>query len=75
MFGFFRRAFRPFASIGEKMSEIFSIGRKARLGASVEPVIEGGKPFTHIEGGWLKPASQYDPATRGFYGGLGEIVN
>jgi hypothetical protein len=71
MFGFFRRAFRPFASIGEKMGEIFNIGRKARI----EQVIEGGRPFTHIEGGYLKPASQFNPETKGFYGGLSEIVN
>jgi len=51
MFGFIRRVFRPIASIGSKMGEIFSIGRKARpLGAIREPVVEGSK-FVDVVGG------------------------
>lgn len=41
MFGFLRKGLRPFASIGEKIGEILSIGRKSKpMGAFVEPVIE-----------------------------------
>jgi hypothetical protein len=51
MFGFIRRVFRPIASIGSKMGEIFSIGRKARpLGVVSEPVVEGGR-FINVMGG------------------------
>ena len=80
MFGFFRRAFRPMARIGEKMSEIFSIGRKAEK--SIEPVLEtgrAGRGWTEFHGSpdevWMLPGSQYNPQTGGFTGGLSEIVN
>jgi len=43
MFSFLRRAFRPFASIGQKIGSMFNIGRKAAAPVSVgivkEPVI------------------------------------
>jgi hypothetical protein len=38
MFGFIRKAFRPMARIGEKMSEIFSIGRKSHLGSDIKNI-------------------------------------
>ena len=41
MFGFLRKGLRPFASIGEKIGEILSIGRKSKpVGQIIEPVIE-----------------------------------
>lgn len=50
MFSFIRRAFRPIASIGEKLGEIFRIGRKAEpMGVFREKVLieSGSKPFSY----------------------------
>tara|TARA_Y100001937_G_scaffold128008_2_gene202053 strand:- start:632 stop:871 length:240 start_codon:yes stop_codon:yes gene_type:complete len=71
MFGFFRRAFRPFASIGEKVSEIFNIGRKGVR--SVEPVVEMRMPkSTLVMNDPLLQGAQFDPDSRGFFGSIGE---
>jgi hypothetical protein len=40
MFGFLKSMFRPIASIGEKIGELMSIGRK-----SVRPLVNAGEPF------------------------------
>jgi len=71
MFGFFRQAMRPFASLGSKVGEFFGIGRK--LARSVEPVVEMRMPkSTLVKNDPLLQGAQFDPDTRGFYGSIGE---
>lgn len=71
MFGFFKRAFRPFASIGEKVSEIFNIGRKGAR--TVEPILEVRMPkSTLVMNDPLLQGAQFDPSSRGFFGSIGE---
>tara|TARA_R110000850_G_scaffold167815_1_gene292874 strand:- start:121 stop:453 length:333 start_codon:yes stop_codon:yes gene_type:complete len=56
MFGFIRRLARPFGMIGEKLSQIFRLGKKTNkpMGVVREVVIESGKPI----GGFLKMSNK-----------------
>ena len=70
MFGFIRRIFRPVASIGQKLGEIFSIGRKSNaVRVMREPIIEGEKfmKVPMFEGGKLRPFDEMG-SDRGFRG-------
>lgn len=77
MFGFIRRIFRPVASIGQKLGEVFSIGRKSNAVRVLrEPVIEGERVMRNekfmkvplFEGGKLRPFDEMgrDGGFRGF---------
>jgi|TARA_R100000479_G_C6331208_1_gene181554 hypothetical protein len=55
MFGMLRNLARPIGLLGQKLSNLFSIGRKVRpAGVIIEKVIDTGKPI----GGFVKVAGE-----------------
>jgi hypothetical protein len=65
MFGFIRRLARPFGMLGEKLSQVFRLGKKTNkpMGVVREVVIESGKPI----GGFLKMSNKE--------GRIGDTIN
>lgn len=74
MFGFFRKAFRPFASIGEKIGEVLSIGRKSRLGSDIRNL----EAFENLAPSGLRsrfPQTEIRSAEGAFYGNMDSYLN
>jgi hypothetical protein len=73
MFGFIRKAFRPIARIGEKMSEIFSIGRKSHLGSDIKNL----EAFEDLAPSGLRsrfPKGEIRTPEGGFYGDMNSYL-
>ena len=76
MFGFLRKVLRPFASIGEKIGEIFSIGRKAKpMGVFREKVLVDNVPFNYMNIPKSVPSQEVRGMAGGFYGDNTSMLN
>ena len=75
MFGFFRSAMRPFASLGNKMGEFFGIGRKMARATSDLRNLEA---FEDLAPSGLRsrfPTPEIRSAEGGFYGNMDSYLN
>ena len=70
MFGFFKSAFRPFASIGQKIGNMLGIGRK--IARPVGVVIEPLEDFVRVRKGGL---SAFQSEAGKFYGSAGGALS
>ena len=74
MFSFIRRAMRPIAMIGEKIGNIFKIGRKAEVIKDVRNI----EPFENLAPTGLRmrkaPPSNIQGLDGGFYGDMNSFM-
>ena len=73
MFSFIRRALRPIAMIGEKVGNIFKIGRKAEVIKDVRNT----EPFLNLAGEGLRfrpPPPEVRGMDGGFYGDMNSML-
>jgi hypothetical protein len=76
MFGFLRKAFRPIASIGQKIGELFRIGRKAEpMGVFREKVLVDNIPFNYMNIPKAVPSQEVRGVAGGFYGNNTSMLN
>jgi hypothetical protein len=72
MFGFIRRAFRPIASIGQKIGSIFKIGSKGEIIKDLRNTM----PFEEIVGGLRNRVPNTEVMGMGgeFYGDMNSML-